>query len=296
MRSPRRGNPEARMPLMDHLRELRNRLTKASIALVLGAVVGFVLYDQIWDFLTEPYCSLPDSQVVEGGGCSLIVTGPFDAFFVAFKVWLFSGALITAPLWLYQLWAFAAPALHGREKKYAYIFSPLAGILFVSGAALAYTITSLALQMLFGFLPEDADPYLTIGEYLNYMLIMMGMFGLGFVMPLLIILLNIAGILTHEAIAKWRRVIIFSAFLAAAVITPAEPISMLALAVPLIVLFELAELFCFFNDRRRKRNDPASGLDDDEISELDETPSELDETLSPLEEFEDADGREDKRP
>ncbi len=296
MRSPRRDNPEARMPLMEHLRELRHRLTKASIALVLGAVVGFVVYDQIWDFLTEPYCSLPDSQVVEGGGCSLIVTGPFDAFFVAFKIWLFSGALITAPLWLYQLWAFAAPALHGREKKYAYIFSPLAGILFVSGAALAYTITSLALQMLFGFLPEDADPYLTIGEYLNYMLIMMGMFGLGFVMPLLVILLNIAGIVTHEAIAKWRRVIIFSAFLAAAVITPAEPISMLALAVPLILLFELAELFCFFNDRRRRRNDPASGLDDDELSELDETPSELDETLSPLEEFEDADGREDKRP
>lgn len=289
MRSPRRDNPEARMPLMEHLRELRNRLTKASIALVLGAVVGFVFYDQIWDFLTEPYCSLPDSQVVEGGGCSLIVTGPFDAFFVAFKIWLFSGALVTAPLWLYQLWAFAAPALHGREKKYAYIFAPLAGILFVSGAALAYTITALALQMLFGFLPEDADPYLTIGEYLNYMLIMMGMFGLGFVMPLLVILLNIVGILTHEAIAKWRRVIIFSAFLIAAVITPAEPISMLALAVPLILLFELAELFCFFNDRRNKRNDPTSGLDDDEISELDETPSDVDE-------LEDVDGREGKRP
>ncbi|WP_017575567.1 twin-arginine translocase subunit TatC [Nocardiopsis kunsanensis] len=277
------------MPLMEHLRELRNRLTKAAIALVLGAVVGFVFYDQIWDFLTEPYCSLPDSQVVEGGGCSLIVTGPFDAFFVAFKIWLFAGALITAPLWLYQLWAFAAPALHGREKKYAYIFAPLAGILFVSGAVLAYTITALALQMLFGFLPEDADPYLTLGEYLDYMLIMMGMFGIGFVMPLLIILLNIVGILPHEAIAKWRRAIIFGAFLAAAVITPAEPISMLALAIPLIVLFELAELFCFLNDRRHKRNDPTSGLGDDEISELDETPSELDE-------LEEVDGREDKRP
>ena len=274
---------------MEHLRELRNRLTKASIALVLGAVVGFVFYDQIWDFLTEPYCSLPDSQVVEGGGCSLIVTGPFDAFFVAFKIWLFVGALVTAPLWLYQLWAFVAPALHGREKKYAYAFAPTAGILFVAGAALAYTVTSLALQMLFGFLPDEADPYLTIGEYLNYMLIMMGMFGLGFVMPLLVILLNIVGILTHEAIAKWRRVIIFGAFLVAAVITPAEPISMLALAIPLIVLFELAELFCFFNDRRNKRNDPTSGIDDDEISEIDETPSEMDE-------LEDVDGREGKRP
>ncbi|WP_017611934.1 twin-arginine translocase subunit TatC [Nocardiopsis salina] len=284
------------MPLMDHLRELRGRLTKAAIALALGTVVGFLIYDPVWDVLTEPYCSLPDSQVVEGGGCSLIVTGPFDAFFVAFKIWLFVGALVTAPLWLYQLWAFVAPALHGREKKYAFVFAPLAGILFIVGAGLAYTVTALALQMLFGFLPEDADPYLTIGEYLNYMLIMMGMFGLGFVMPLLVILLNIVGILTHEAIARWRRVIIFCAFLIAAVITPAEPISMLALAIPLVVLFGIAELFCFLNDRRRKRRDPSAGLDDDEISELDETPSAMDEKPSPVEELEQADGREDKRP
>lgn len=265
------------MPLMDHLRELRNRLAKVLLILCLGAVLGFVFYDQIWDFLTKPYCSLPASQVVEGGGCSLIVTGPFDAFFVAFKIWLFVGALATAPLWLYQLWAFVAPALHGAEKKYAYIFAPLAGSLFVAGAALAYMITALALQMLFGFLPEDADPYLTIGEYLDYMLIMMGMFGLGFVMPLLVVLLNIVGMLSHEAIAKWRRTIVFSAFLVAAVVTPAEPISMLALAVPLVVLFEIAELFCFFNDRRRKRRDPTSELGDDEISDLDDQPSDLDE-------------------
>ncbi|WP_017604880.1 twin-arginine translocase subunit TatC [Nocardiopsis alkaliphila] len=265
------------MPLMDHLRELRNRLAKVLLILGLGAVLGFVFYDQIWDFLTEPYCSLPASQVVEGGGCSLIVTGPFDAFFVAFKIWLFVGALATAPLWLYQLWAFVAPALHGREKKYAYIFAPVAGVLFVAGAALAYMITSLALQMLFGFLPEEADPYLTIGEYLDYMLIMMGMFGLGFVMPLLVVLLNLVGILTHEAIAKWRRVIIFCSFLIAAIVTPAEPISMLALALPLVILFEIAELFCFLNDRRRKRLDPTSELDDDQMSELDDQPSELEE-------------------
>jgi sec-independent protein translocase protein TatC len=245
------------------------------IALALGTVVGFLVYDQVWDFLVEPYCSLPESQVTGPDDCSLIVTGPFDAFFVAFKLWIFVGALASAPFWLYQLWAFVAPALHGREKRYAYIFTPLAALLFAGGAALAYFITSYALTMLFGFLPEDADPFLTIGEYLNYMLIMMVMFGLGFVLPLLVALLNIAGILPHEAIAKWRRVIVFSSFLIAAVITPAEPISMLALAVPLVVLFELAELFAFLNDRRKKRADPYAGLDDDQISELDETPSPL---------------------
>ncbi|MEE2054749.1 twin-arginine translocase subunit TatC [Nocardiopsis tropica] len=265
------------MPLMEHLRELRSRLTKAAIALALGAVVGYLVYDYVWAFLVEPYCSLPVSQVNGPDDCSLIVTGPFDAFFVAFKVWLFVGALVSAPFWLYQLWAFVAPALHGREKKYAYLFAPLAALLFAGGATLAYAITSMALTMLFGFLPEDADPFLTIGEYLDYMLIMMGMFGIGFVLPLLVVLLNISGVLPHAAIAKWRRVIIFSSFLIAAVITPAEPISMLALAVPLVVLFEIAELFAFLNDRRKKRNDPYAGLDDDEISELDDTPSALDE-------------------
>lgn len=276
MRARRRAdNPEARMPLMDHLRELRKRVVRAMIALALGAVVGALAYDYVWAFLVEPYCSLPESRVSGPDDCSLIVTGPFDAFFVAFKIWLFVGALVSAPFWLYQLWAFVAPGLHVREKRYAYVFAPLAGLLFAVGAGLAYYITSFALTMLFGFLPEDADPFLTIGEYLNYMLIMMGMFGIGFVLPLLVALLNIVGILPHAAIAKWRRVIIFVAFLVAAVITPAEPISMLALAVPLVLLFEIAELFAFLNDRRRRREDPNAELGDDEISELDETPSPL---------------------
>lgn len=281
------------MPLMDHLRELRGRLGKAMIAIALGCVVGYLTYDWVWEFLKAPYCSLPESQAVDPEGCALIVTGPFDAFFVAFKVWLFVGALVSAPFWLYQLWAFVAPALHGREKRYAYIFAPLAAVLFAAGAALAYYITSLALTMLFGFLPPDALTFLTISEYLSYMLIMMSMFGVGFVLPLLVSLLNLLGILPHAALAKWRRVIIFCSFLIAAVITPAEPISMLALAIPLIILFEIAELFAFLNDRRKERSDPYAGLSDDEVSALDETPSVLDESPSPLEgpDFEEESGK-----
>ncbi|MDT0330090.1 twin-arginine translocase subunit TatC [Nocardiopsis lambiniae] len=265
------------MPLMDHLRELRGRVVKVVIALALGCVVGYLVYDYVWEFLKAPYCSLPESQAVDPDGCALIVTGPFDAFFVAFKVWLFVGAIVSSPFWLYQVWAFVAPALHNREKRYAYVFAPLAALLFTVGAALAYYITAFALTMLFGFLPPDALTFLTIDEYLSYMLIMMTMFGLGFVLPLLVALLNVVGILPHAAIAKWRRVIVFSSFLIAAVITPAEPISMLALAVPLVVLFECAELFAFLNDRRKRRHDPYEGLSDDDISEIDDTPSSLDD-------------------
>ncbi|WP_344105167.1 twin-arginine translocase subunit TatC [Nocardiopsis rhodophaea] len=265
------------MPLMDHLRELRNRLVKAMIAIALGTVVGYYVYDPVWAVLKAPYCALPEAQaVVDGGQCNLIFTGVFDAFFVAFKVWVIVGILVSSPFWLYQLWAFVAPALRRRERKFTYVFVPLAVVLFLTGAVLAYYITKLAMEVLFGFAPADAVPMITIDNYLNYMMLMMVVFGVGFVMPLLVALLNLMGVLPHAAIAKWRRVIIFFSFVLAAVLTPAEPISMLALAIPIILLFELAELFCFINDRRTRAVDALADLDDDEISSLDDVMDEDD--------------------
>lgn len=263
------------MPLMDHLRELRNRLVKSLVFIALGCVVGYLVYEPVWEFLKAPYCSLPEAREIDADGCTLIYTGVFDPFFLAFRVWLLVGVLAASPFWLFQLWAFVAPALHSREKKYAYIFAPLAGVLFVTGAAVAYYITAMAMRILFSFAPPETLAMITITNYLSYMTIMMIVFGLGFVLPLLVALLNLLGILSHAAIAKWRRVIIFGAFVVAAVVTPAEPVSMLALAVPLILLFEVAELFAFLNDRRKRRDDPLAGLDDDEMSELPEEPSSL---------------------
>ncbi|WP_184080173.1 twin-arginine translocase subunit TatC [Nocardiopsis mwathae] len=257
------------MPLMDHLRELRNRLVKAMIAVALGTAFGYWVYKPVWEFLKAPYCALPEAQAVDGDSCNLIFTGVFDAFFVAFKVWVIVGILVSSPFWLYQIWAFVAPAMRGRERKFTYVFVPLAVILFLCGAALAYVITELAMKVLFGFAPADVMPMITIDNYLGYMLLMMMVFGVGFVLPLLVALLNLMGVLPHAAIAKWRRVIIFFSFVLAAVLTPAEPISMLALAIPIILLFELAELFCYINDRRNRSADPMADLGDDEISDLD---------------------------
>ncbi|MFB9802183.1 twin-arginine translocase subunit TatC [Streptomonospora salina] len=261
------------MPLMDHLRELRNRVLKAMVFIAAGAVVGYLVEDPVWAWLSEPYCSLPAD--VRGGGqeCDLIFTGVFDPFFVAFRVWLIVGLAVSCPFWLYQLWAFVAPALNGREKRYTYVFVPLAAVLFVGGATLAYYITSLAMTVLFGFAFEGATAMITITNYLSYMMLMMLVFGLGFVTPLLVALLNLLGVLSHEALARSRRIILFGIFVLAAVATPAEPLSMLALALPLIALFEAAELFCFVNDRRRRARDGLAGLDDDEISPLDDAES-----------------------
>ncbi|MDA0564594.1 twin-arginine translocase subunit TatC [Streptomonospora sp. S1-112] len=261
------------MPLMDHLRELRNRLVKALLFVALGTVVGYFLYEPVWDLLRGPYCSLPAEARGGRSGCDLIFTGVFDAFFVAFRVWIIVGVLVSSPFWLYQLWAFVAPALTGREKRYTYGFVPTAALLFVGGAALAYYVTGLAMAVLFEFAPEGSLPMITIDSYLGYMTLMMLVFGLGFVTPLLVALLNLIGVIRHETLAKSRRLIIFGIFVLAAIVTPAEPLSMLALALPLVVLYEAAELFCFINDRRRGRRDEFAGLSDDEISPLDDEES-----------------------
>ncbi|WP_184577823.1 twin-arginine translocase subunit TatC [Lipingzhangella halophila] len=267
------------MPLMEHLRELRNRLIKALIFVAAGVGLGFYFFDPVWEVLKQPYCGLPQSSEVTGGSeaCSLIYTGIFEAFFLRFKVALIVGILVSCPFWLSQLWLFVAPALRGKEKRYTWFFIGAAVPLFLTGSALAYFITQKAMEILFAFAAEGEIAMITITNYLNYMITMILVFGIAFVVPLIVVLLNIMGVLSHAAIAKWRRLIIFLAFVASAMATPAEPFSMLALAIPVIMLFELAELFCFLNDRRQGRRDPTAGLADDEMSELDEEPSPLDE-------------------
>lgn len=269
-RQQRAANPEARMPLMDHLRELRNRVIKAAIFVALGIVVGFVFFDHVWRFLQEPYCSLPPAARGGEQGCELVYTSIFEGFFLQFKTALIAGLLVSCPFWLYQLWAFVAPALQGRERRFTYYFVAAAVPLFLGGAALAYYITQQAMEILFSFAPEDAVPMITISNYLSYMITMILVFGISFVVPLIVVLLNMLGVVPHAALAKWRRLIIFCICVAAAIVTPAEPFSMLALSIPLVLLFEAAELFCFINDRRRRREDPLAELDDEEISPLED--------------------------
>lgn len=262
------------MPLMGHLRELRNRLFKAVIFIAVGVGVGFYYFDPVWEVLKQPYCGLPQSSEVTGDSdaCSLIYTGIFEAFFLRFKVALIVGILGSCPFWLWQLWLFVAPGLQGKEKRFTWYFIGAAVPLFLSGSALAFFITQKAMEILFAFAAEGEIAMITITNYLTYMITMILVFGIAFVVPLIVVLLNIMGVVSHAAIAKWRRLIIFLIFVAAAMATPAEPFSMLALAIPVILLFELAELVCYLNDRRNARNDPTAGLADDEISELDADP------------------------
>jgi sec-independent protein translocase protein TatC len=268
----KKSDPEGRMPLMDHLRELRNRLLKAALALVLAMVVGFVFFNPIWHFVSHPFCS----AVINGKtGChqvgdQLVVTGVFDPFMLRVKIAFFVGLILSAPVWLYQIWAFLAPGLYRREKRWAYLFVGVASPLFAVGAVLAYFVMSRGLRYLLGLTPSGVVNLPSIDTYLSYFQGMILGFGLAFELPLALVILNMAHILTHERFAKWRRLMIFAGFVFAGIANPSpDPISMLLLAIPIVVLVEVAEVVIYFNDRRRANiPDPYAGVSDDEASPL----------------------------
>jgi len=273
----KRSNPDARMPLMEHIRELRNRVIKIAIVVTVGSVVGWLVYPHVWSFIERPFCQLPASSRSipghhTGGNCNqqLYVNGIFDAFFIRLQISIVVGAVISSPVWLYQIWAFIAPGLYRRERRWAYYFAGAAVPLFLIGATIAYFAMTKGLHFLLAMVPPNVTPLITISTYLSYAGAMLTIFGIAFELPLVFVLLNMAGVLTHARFRKWRRVIIFLVFAFAAFFTPSpDPLSMLLLAVPCVVLVEVAEVFAWANDRRRARSGSLEfpGLTDEEVAQ-----------------------------
>jgi len=260
------------MPLMEHLRELRNRLIKAVLGIILGMVVGWFLYARAFNFITEPFCRIPIQNRIGCGpdGHPLVVTGVFDPFFVKLKVAFVVGLVVSSPIWFYQLWAFIAPGLYSREKKWTFAFVGTAVPLFALGGAFAYLAMSRGLRFLLGLTPPDVRALITIDTYFGYAMAMLLIFGLAFELPLILVILNMAGALSHAFIRKYRRIMIFLVFVFAGAATPSpDPFSMLLLAVPCVILVELAELFVWLNDRRRARREAAL-LASEGLSEISE--------------------------
>jgi sec-independent protein translocase protein TatC len=275
----KRSNPDGSMPLMEHIRELRNRVFKVALFIAIGSIVGWFLYPHIWHFIETPYCRLPEARntvLLAGhhkGQCTLFVNGLFDALFLHIKIAIITGVILTSPFWLYQLWAFIAPGLYAKERRWAYFFGGSAVPLFLIGGTLAYFAMTRGLHFLLSQVPGNVAPLITIDTYIGYALAMLAIFGIAFELPLVFVMLNMAHVLTHERFRRWRRGIIFCVFLFAAVFTPSpDPLSMLLLAVPCVVLVEFAEVFSWANDRRRARLEAASayaGLSPDEIRPID---------------------------
>lgn len=256
--APGRGSASnsARMPLVEHLRELRNRLIKALLAVGAGAILGWVLYNPIVHALIRPVCQANVHGVATGRCGALVVTGVVGPFSLQIKVALFAGLAIACPVWLYQLWAFLAPGLHRHEKRWAYGVVAVGVPLFALGAGLAYLILPTAVRVLLGLAPADVHNQVPLDDYLNFVLRMLFVFGISFELPLILVLANLAGILSAKRIRSWWRGMVFGIFVFAAVATPTgDPGTMSAMAVPMVVLYGIAVGITTMVDRRRARRD-----------------------------------------
>ena len=263
------------MPLFDHLRELRNRIVKMALALIAGMIVGFIFFEPAWRVIERPLCH----AVIRGHtGCGTLgvnmpsLQGPLDPFYLRVKVAFIVGVIVSSPVWLYQLWAFIAPGLYAREKRWGHVFLATAVPLFLIGNVLAYLSLGRSMHYLLGLTPAGVGNYIQVDLYMSFVMTMMLAFGIAFLLPLLIVMLNQAGILTHERFRKWRRVMIFGVFLIAGMANPSpDPVTMLILGGACVALVEAAEFIVWRHDRRKARlhPDPYAGLADDELSPLD---------------------------
>jgi sec-independent protein translocase protein TatC len=284
IRSKQQANPDGRMPLMDHLRELRNRVVKAALAIIVGMIIALIFSSPTINWIMRPFC---EATVHGLTGCKtpgdqLTTTGIFDPLSLRIKLAFYIALIGTCPIWLYQLWAFIAPGLYSREKKWAFLFTGTAVPLFVGGAVLAYLVMSRGLHYLLGLTPGGVLNLPSFDTYLSYFTGMIIGFGIVFELPLVIVMLNMAGILTHERFRKWRRLLIFGVFLLSGIVNPSpDPTTMLILGGVAVALVEIAEVFVYFNDKRRARRNPYADLADDELAPVDAPePVDVDSSLN----------------
>ncbi|MGD9811219.1 MAG: twin-arginine translocase subunit TatC [Sphingobium sp.] len=248
---------DTKAPLLDHLIELRSRLLKCVVALFLGFVLCFYFSDQLFAILVHP---LKEAFGAQGG--KLVYTKLYEAFFVQVKVAIFGSFFLSFPIIANQLWAFIAPGLYVKEKKALLPFLLATPLLFLAGASLAYFVVMptafhffLNFQGTSGGVELEALP--SADSYLGLVMQFILAFGISFLMPVLLMLLNRAGIVSRAQLVGLRRYMIVVAFVAAAVLTPPDVVSQLMLAVPLVLLYEITLFAIWFTDRRRKNEDDA---------------------------------------
>jgi sec-independent protein translocase protein TatC len=244
-----------RMPLIEHFRELRSRLFKSTLVIALATAVAWFFYNEIITQLAKPVCDLKFAQETGAESCgALYISGVLGPLNLQIKVAILAGIILAAPVWLYQLWAFIAPALHRKEKRNSIFFIIAATPFFATGAFLGYTILPIAVEVLFGFTPDALNNLVKFDDYLDFVMRAILLFGIAFELPVFLITFNLIGFLSGKAILKPWRGWVFGITLFVAAFSPtADPLSMMALAVPLILLYLFSGVFALFNDRRRAR-------------------------------------------
>lgn len=260
------------MALADHLRELRNRVVKSVLAIVVFTIVALIYHKHLETLLLKPIPQCDPSNAADfHGRCAQVSTvGLTAGFNWMLKVALTAGVVAAVPVWLYQLWAFVAPGLHKHERKYTMIFMACGAPLFLAGVGCAFLVMPTTVEVLISFSPTTTTPILPPDDYFDIATRMVLVFGLAFEFPLLLVMMNLVGMVSGKRLLGWWRAMVMAITVFAAFATPsADPVSMLVLAAPIWALYFIAVAIALVNDKRRARRNPDLALDDEEASQLD---------------------------
>ena len=258
------------MALSDHFRELRARLIRSALILVIAFIVAILFYDQLLTLVTHPYNQAQVTLKEKGVVSTLVVQDATGGILLQMKLCGVVALIASSPYWLYQIWAFILPGLHEKEKRYSRLFACVAGPLFIGGVALGYFVLPKGLEVLISFVPKGAVSLVDFTKYFSFLMRMLLVFGIAMEIPLFVVLLNLAGVITGRTLGKHRPWIIIGTMVFAAVATPStDPFSMLMLAIPMVILFLISEVICRILDRVRGRGTHRTDQwADDEVSPL----------------------------
>jgi sec-independent protein translocase protein TatC len=257
------------MALSDHLRELRARIIRSTLVLLIAFLVMLYFYQDLYELVLRPYQNARH-QIDPDTKTEAVLNGVTAGLMFQLKLCGLAGIVVSSPYWLYQIWAFVLPGLHPNERKWSRVFAAIAGPLFFLGVAVGYYVLPKAIAVLIGFTPKDVTNLVEFTDFFSFISRMLLIFGIAFEIPLFVIMLNLAGVVSGRALGRYRPWIIIGTFVFAAVGTPStDPFSMLFLAIPMLVLFLIAEVIARLVDRARGRG--RSSTDqwaDDEVSPL----------------------------
>jgi sec-independent protein translocase protein TatC len=247
----KKQNPDGKMSLSGHLKELRNRLFWSSIFLVAGSIAGWFMFDAVFAELQRPIVELSKEA---GSNATINFPTVVSAFDVRLQVSIFLGVMMSSPVWLFNIWSFITPGLKKKERKYTIWFVVVAVPLFLAGTALAWSSLPTFVQVLVGFTPAGSANVINASDYILFTIRILLVFGIAFVLPVVLVLLNFAGVITAQNILKsWRMAIFVSAVIGAIATPVAEPMAMFLLMVPLLILYFVAAGVATLHDKRLAR-------------------------------------------
>ncbi len=259
-------NPEKKMKLSGHLREFRNRLFKSAFAIVGGGIIGWMVFDEVFQALQKPIVDLANQKHINA---TINFSSIVSAFDLHLQIAFFVGLFLSSPVWLYQILAFVAPALKKRERRYTVGFLLLSSPVFLGGAWFGWLLFPTFIQSLLSFTPAGSANVINAAEYVLFAVRVLLVFGLAFVLPIILVFLNALGVISGRSILKGWRPALFIIAVIGAIATPvSDPMSMFLLMIPLIVLYFIAAAIALANDKRKAARTKTELIEDLTIDEV----------------------------